>query len=136
ASRSSRALLISSASVLAAEPDALQRYECFGIPHCRRPIVSVQSPIALFPLNTVLFPGGPLRLRIFEARYLDMVARCLREDQEFGVAMIVEGGEVGPARTALIGTTARVCDFDRSSDGLLNVLARGARRFKIRQVAT
>lgn len=75
-------------------------------------------------------------MRIFEARYLDMIARCLREDQEFGVAMIVEGSEVGPARTTHVGTTARVCDFDRSSDGLLNVLARGARRFKIHQVAT
>ena len=54
--------------------------------------------IPLFPLNTVLFPGGPLKLRIFEPRYVDMVGRCMRAEEEFGVAMIVEGNEAGAAR--------------------------------------
>ena len=49
--------------------------------------------IALFPLHTVLFPGGPLPLRIFETRYTDMVRRCMREQQPFGVVMIQEGDE-------------------------------------------
>ena len=57
--------------------------------------MSIEIP--LFPLKTVLFPGGPLRLRIFEPRYLDMVARCARADNRFGVVAIRSGGEVGDA---------------------------------------
>ena len=53
------------------------------------------NEIPLFPLHTVLFPGGPLTLRLFEPRYLDMVSRCLRDDFGFGVALIRQGGEVG-----------------------------------------
>ncbi|MFO7305641.1 MAG: LON peptidase substrate-binding domain-containing protein [Gammaproteobacteria bacterium] len=90
--------------------------------------------IPLFPLHTVLFPGGPLRLRIFEARYVDMVGRCMRENSPFGVALIVEGREVGPAKTVTIGTTARIVDFDRLSNGLLGIVARGERRFRIESV--
>ena len=55
------------------------------------------SSIALFPLNIVLFPAGSLPLRIFETRYVDMVRRCMRETQTFGVVLIREGSEVGPA---------------------------------------
>jgi Lon protease-like protein len=90
--------------------------------------------LPLFPLNAVLFPGGPLRLRIFEPRYLDMIGRCMREDSPFGVAMIVEGAEVGPARTATIGTTATVHDFEQLSGGLLGIKARGSARFRIETV--
>src|SRR5262245_7701022 len=92
------------------------------------------EPLALFPLSTVVFPGGPLRLRIFEARYVDLVGRCLRENSGFGVALIVEGSEVGPARTANVGTEARIVDFERTSDGLLGITARGERRFRIESV--
>jgi Lon protease-like protein len=91
--------------------------------------------IPLFPLHTVLFPGGPLRLRIFEPRYLDMVSRCIRESSAFGVALIVDGREVGPAKTVNIGTTARILDFERLSDGLLGISARGEHRFRIESVA-
>lgn len=90
--------------------------------------------IPLFPLKTVLFPGGPLRLRIFEPRYLDMIGRCMRTESEFGVAMIVEGAEVGPARTALVGTTAAIHDFEQLSGGLLGISARGRSRFRIQNV--
>ena len=63
--------------------------------------------IPLFPLNTVLFPGGPLPLRIFEARYIDLVRRCMRDDSGFGVAMILEGREAGgPAQTVDVGSYA------------------------------
>ena len=55
------------------------------------------STLPLFPLHTVLFPGGPLPLRIFEPRYLDMVRRCFREQSEFGVVLIIEGEETGAA---------------------------------------
>ena len=93
--------------------------------------------LPLFPLNTVLFPGGPLRLRIFEPRYLDMVSRCMRESGEFGVALITEGREAGGiARTTGIGTTASIVDFERLDDGLLGITARGGRKFSILDVQT
>jgi Lon protease-like protein len=91
--------------------------------------------VPLFPLNAVLFPGGPLRLRIFEPRYVDMVGRCMRTNSEFGVAMIVDGSEVGRARTATVGTTARIHDFEQLSGGLLGIMARGESRFRIQTVA-
>ncbi len=88
--------------------------------------------IPLFPLRTVLFPGGPLRLRIFETRYLDMVSRCLREDNCFGVCLIRRGNETGrPADPHLIGTTARIVDWSQGADGLLGLLALGEQRFRI-----
>ncbi|HEY0940527.1 MAG TPA: LON peptidase substrate-binding domain-containing protein [Steroidobacter sp.] len=93
--------------------------------------------LPLFPLNTVLFPGGPLRLRIFEPRYLDMVSHCMRENSNFGVALITEGREAGgTARTTNIGTTARIVDFERLDDGLLGITARGEQRFSIVNVKT
>ncbi len=86
----------------------------------------------LFPLNTVLFPGGPLPLRIFETRYVDMVRRCMREGEPFGVVLIRTGGEVGAvADTARIGTTARIVDFNSMPDGLLGITCVGERRFRV-----
>lgn len=87
--------------------------------------------VPLFPLNTVLFPGGPLPLRIFEARYVDMIGKCIRNDTHFGVLLIREGGEVGPATTYDIGTLARVVDWYQGSDGLLGVTAQGEQRFRL-----
>jgi hypothetical protein len=87
--------------------------------------------IALFPLNVVLFPAGPLPLRIFETRYVDMVRRCMREDQRFGVALIREGGEVGPADTFDVGTMAKIVDFHQLSDGFLGLSCVGEQRFRI-----
>lgn len=97
----------------------------------------MSSVLPLFPLNTVLFPGGPLRLRIFEPRYLDMISRCMRESSSFGVALITEGREAGGvARTTTMGTTARIVDFERLDDGLLGITARGEQRFTILEVKT
>jgi Lon protease-like protein len=88
--------------------------------------------IPLFPLNAVLFPEGPLKLRIFEARYVDMIGRCMRENSSFGVALIREGVEAGgEARTVEIGTTARIVDFEKLQDGLLGITALGERSFRI-----
>ena len=76
--------------------------------------------IPLFPLNTVLFPGGFLPLRIFEPRYLEMVATCMQQQMPFGVVLIRNGGEVGaPAETFAVGTLAAIIDFDKSKDGML-----------------
>jgi hypothetical protein len=88
--------------------------------------------IALFPLNTVLFPGGLLPLRIFEQRYLGMAKGCLRDGAPFGVCLIREGGEVGaPATPEPVGCLARIVQWDMPQLGLLQVVARGEQRFRI-----
>jgi len=88
--------------------------------------------LPLFPLRSVLFPEGMLKLRIFETRYVDMIGRCMREDTGFGVVLIVEGMEAGsPVTTAETGTLARVTDFEQLSDGLLGITAQGQQRFKL-----
>ena len=89
---------------------------------------SVEIP--LFPLRTVLFPGGFLPLRIFEQRYLDMVRDCARNDSGFGVCLICEGEEaVVPVKTMDVGTYARIVDWYTLEDGLLGVSAVGGERF-------
>jgi uncharacterized protein len=96
--------------------------------------MSGSSELPLFPLGTVLFPGGPLRLRIFEPRYLDMVRQCLKESRAFGVVLILEGAEAGEAvSVAEIGTSARLVDFDTLPDGLLGIDCVGEQRFRLRR---
>lgn len=91
--------------------------------------------LPLFPLNTVLFPRGPLPLRIFEPRYVDMVRRCMREESCFGVVLLQGGGETGPVSgVASVGTSARIVDFNLLKDGLLGITCRGERRFRVRRV--
>jgi len=93
------------------------------------------SVVALFPLHTVLFPGGPLPLRIFETRYTDMVRRCMREQQPFGVVLIQEGDEAGPvATTATVGCSARIVDFYTLKDGFLGISCVGDRKFRVLRV--
>ena len=88
--------------------------------------------IALFPLGTVLFPEGLLPLRIFETRYVDMIRRVMREGTGFGVVLIRAGAEVGAVdEVAQVGTLARVVDFGQMPDGLLKIVARGERRFRV-----
>lgn len=97
--------------------------------------MAAQSPlieIPLFPLSSVLFPGGQLQLRIFEPRYLDLVRECTRYGIGFGVCLILEGQEAGaPALPAAIGTIARISDFHRGEDGLLGIVAEGGPRFRV-----
>lgn len=89
--------------------------------------------IALFPLHTVLFPGGPLPLRIFEPRYLDMVRRTLRTQTAFGVVLLQAEATAGvPASTSSIGTSARIADFYSLPDGLLGITCHGVRKFQVR----
>jgi Lon protease-like protein len=87
--------------------------------------------VPLFPLRTVLYPGGPLPLRIFEPRYLDMVSKCLKASSPFGVLLIKSGSEAGPASTYDIGTLARITDWYQGSDGLLGITAVGDERFRL-----
>jgi Lon protease-like protein len=95
------------------------------------------NSLPLFPLRAVLFPGGLLPLRIFETRYVDMIGRCMREAGQFGVIMIGQGAEVGDVETlATLGTSARVVDFEKLSDGLLGILCRGDQRFRLHRHST
>ena len=90
------------------------------------------TELPLFPLNTVLFPGGRLPLRIFEQRYMDMAKACLRDQSPFGVCLIREGREVGaPAIPADVGTLARIGTWDMPQLGVLHITALGEQRFRI-----
>lgn len=90
--------------------------------------------IPLFPLRTVLFPGGPLPLRIFESRYIDMISHCMKTDSPFGVLLIKEGREDGTSTTHEVGTLATITDWYQGSDGLLGVTAAGGERFHLLSV--
>lgn len=93
--------------------------------------MSSELQVPLFPLRTVLFPGGPLSLRIFERRYLDMVSERMRRSEPFGV-VFTEGGEAGPPGPfARVGTLARIVDFHRLDDGLLGLTCSGESRFRV-----
>ncbi|MBE1160400.1 LON peptidase substrate-binding domain-containing protein [Dyella acidiphila] len=90
------------------------------------------NEVPLFPLNTVLYPGGHLQLRIFEPRYLDLVRECTRTGSAFGVCLILEGAEAGaPATPAAVGTLARITDFSHRADGLLGITTEGGSRFRV-----
>ena len=94
----------------------------------------IEKVVPLFPLGTVLFPDGPLPLRVFEPRYLDMISRCLKDETQFGVLLINEGSEVGSADTYPVGTKAQICDWYQGSDGILGVTAVGTQRFRLEKV--
>jgi uncharacterized protein len=88
--------------------------------------------LALFPLNTVLFPGGTLPLHIFEQRYRLMIDECLDGNLSFGVVLIKSGQEVGgAAEPHPVGTTAKISRFRRLDDGRINLVAVGENRFRI-----
>lgn len=88
--------------------------------------------IPLFPLNAVLFPDSRLPLKIFEQRYLDMAARCMKEDKPFGICLIANGNETGAvAQPHTIGTLARISQWDMAQLGVLLITAEGSRRFRI-----
>lgn len=87
--------------------------------------------VALFPLQTVLFPAGPLPLRIFEPRYLDMVSRCLRQNEGFGVCLTRQNASATEGATYSVGTLAHIVDWGGGEGGLLHILVCGGRRFRV-----
>jgi Lon protease-like protein len=90
------------------------------------------AEIHIFPLNTVLFPGGVLPLKIFEQRYLDMTKVCISEDRPVGVCLIKEGREVGtPAVPQEIGCLARIAQWDMPQLGVFHLRVEGTQRFRI-----
>jgi len=92
--------------------------------------------IALFPLHTVLFPGGPLLLRVFETRYLDMIRRSLKGEQDFGIIQIQSGSEGETASIYSTGTIARIVDWSQGDDGILGIVVHGGDRFRVLQAET
>ena len=92
--------------------------------------------LPLFPLHAVLFPGGSLPLRVFEARYMDMMRDCLRNATQFGVCLIRRGRETGkPAQCESVGCIASIAAWDMQQLGVLHIRARGAQRFRVRHAA-
>lgn len=90
--------------------------------------------VPVFPLQTLVFPGGVLPLKIFEQRYMDMAKECLRAEAPFGVCLIKEGAEVGaPAVPHRIGTLVRIDQWDMPQLGVLNVRVVGLQRFEIQR---
>jgi hypothetical protein len=95
-------------------------------------LTSIDIPI--FPLHTVLFPGGHLPLRIFEPRYIDMVRECSARGSCFGVCLINNPEKTNrPATHLRVGTSASIYDFSTLDDGLLGIAARGAEKFVIQK---
>jgi len=94
--------------------------------------VGATLEIPIFPLGTVLYPGGLLPLRIFEQRYLAMTKACIRDDTSFGVCLIREGAEVGAAAMPHpVGCTARIAQWDMPHLGLFHLNTLGDRVFRI-----
>jgi len=86
--------------------------------------------LPLFPLTTVLFPGGRMPLKIFEQRYLDLAKGCLADGTTFGICGIREGGEVGaPAVPYAVGTEARIVEWDMPQPGMFHVVVEGMQRY-------
>lgn len=93
-----------------------------------------ERDLPLFPLKVVLFPRMALPLHVFEPRYREMIARCLREEIGFGVVLIKEGEEVGgPAEPYRVGCVARILDVKKFPDGRMNLVTMGVVRFRILQ---
>jgi Lon protease-like protein len=99
-----------------------------------------RSPITLplFPLNTVLFPGGLLPLKVFEQRYIAMTKECLKDDKPFGVCLLTQGSEVAPREAGTdatqftrVGTLARIMSWDMPQLGILHVKTEGGTRFQV-----
>ena len=93
------------------------------------------SDFPIFPLRVVLYPGGPLPLRIFEPRYVDMVSHCMRNTTSFGVVAVQEDSREGSSRIFGAGTAARIVDFDLSDDGFLSIRTLGEQRFRIESMS-
>jgi Lon protease-like protein len=105
------------------------------MPETEEALALSHFPLPLFPLQAVLFPGGLLSLKVFEARYLDLVSASLRESKPFGVVALRQGSEVRKAGEPVvledIGTTAELIDVDSTQPGILQVRCRGLQRFKV-----
>lgn len=93
--------------------------------------------LPLFPVSTVLFPGGRLSLKVFEQRYLDLIKNCIAENTTFGLCGIREGGETGePAVPYDVGTEARIVEWDMPQTGIFQVSVEGVGKYVARSRET
>lgn len=101
----------------------------------KEPVMSAFLNMPLFPLSTVLYPGGVLHLQIFEVRYLDLMKRCLREGTPFGVISLLDGAEVrNPSEKivlATVGTLAKIEHCEALTPALLKIHSVGTQRFRL-----
>jgi len=87
--------------------------------------------VPIFPLQTILFPGSKLPLRIFEPRYLDMVSHCMRSNKEFGIVLSRKVPQPGTLETYATGTLAKIIDWNQGDDGLLGITTLGTNKFEL-----
>ena len=90
-----------------------------------------EQDVPIFPLRTILFPGSKLPLRIFEPRYLDMISRCMRTNQEFGIVLSRKVPQPGMLETYATGTLASIIDWNQEDDGLLGITTLGTNKFEL-----
>ena len=99
--------------------------------------MTLPDPLPLFPLQAVLFPGGLLPLKVFEARYLDLMGHCMRSGEPFGVVCMSRGAEAGQnpegVHIELVGVLARIEEVDAEQAGILKVRCTGGSRFRLRE---
>jgi len=111
--------------------------EAFMSPQPPQPL---PDPLPLFPLQTVLFPGAVLGLKVFETRYLDLVSECLRSSRPFGVICLRQGAEAGPGQAPVqlerTGVLAHIAEVDAEQPGILHLRCRGGQRFALAGTAT
>lgn len=93
--------------------------------------------IPLFPLNTVLFPGGKLPVRVFEPRHMEMISTCLKNGQPFGISLLrADNGTHGAAQPEAVGCLVEIVDWDMQQPGVLNITVLGIRRFHVESHGT
>ena len=101
----------------------------------RLKVAPLPDPLLLFPLQMVLFPGALLGLKVFEARYLDLVSECMRAGHPFGVVCLKQGAEAGRTAGAVrlenVGVTAHIDEVDAQTSGILHLRCTGQQRFRI-----
>ena len=102
--------------------------------------LTMPTPLPLFPLQMVLFPGAVLALKVFEARYLDLISTCMRSRQPFGVLCLQSGFDAGRSEMPVLmentGVLAHVEDVDAEQPGILRVRCLGGERFRLTDAAT
>lgn len=98
---------------------------------------AARQTLPLFPLQTVVFPGGRLPLRVFEQRYIEMVKQAIAGNTPFGICAIREGQEVGtPAVPCEVGTLVHITDWDMPESGILHIDTQARERFVVRSTLT
>lgn len=107
---------------------AINRY----VIHGTRRKIFMPTLLPLFPLGTILFPGLPMPLHIFEPRYRQLMHDHGADPIPFGISLIRSDTQPHrPWPSHSIGTAARLIDSTELDDGRRDIVVEGARRFRI-----